>query len=124
MKIAHIFISMPVGGAEDLAVGLARHMPPGIELEFVCLRSLGVVGEELRARGVPVHLLPVAPTRRLNLLGVWRLARWLQEVYHCRVHQGTGESPQERFARSLLMPATALALSSANVVAQTRARNT
>jgi transposase InsO family protein len=30
-----------------------------------------------------------------------KLARWLQEVYHPRVHDGIGESPQERFARFL-----------------------
>src|SRR5262245_49326364 len=30
-----------------------------------------------------------------------KLARWLQEVYHPRPHQGIGESPQERFARAL-----------------------
>lgn len=30
-----------------------------------------------------------------------KLASWLQEVYHPRVHQGIGESPQERYARSV-----------------------
>jgi putative transposase len=30
-----------------------------------------------------------------------KLARWLQEVYHPRPHDGIGESPQERFARAL-----------------------
>ena len=30
-----------------------------------------------------------------------KLACWLQEVYHPRVHDGIGESPQERFARAL-----------------------
>jgi putative transposase len=30
-----------------------------------------------------------------------QLARWLQEVYHSRVHEGIGESPQERFTRAL-----------------------
>jgi putative transposase len=30
-----------------------------------------------------------------------KLARGLQEVYHPRVHEGTSESPQERFARAL-----------------------
>ncbi len=30
-----------------------------------------------------------------------KLAVWLQEVYHPRPHEGMGESPQERFARSL-----------------------
>ena len=30
-----------------------------------------------------------------------QLARWLQEIYHPREHEGIGESPQERFARAL-----------------------
>jgi putative transposase len=30
-----------------------------------------------------------------------KLARWLQEVYHPRNHDGIGESPQDRFARAL-----------------------
>jgi putative transposase len=30
-----------------------------------------------------------------------KLAGWLQEIYHPRPHQGIGESPQERFTRSL-----------------------
>jgi transposase InsO family protein len=30
-----------------------------------------------------------------------KLAHWLQEVYHPRVHEGIAESPQERFARAL-----------------------
>jgi len=30
-----------------------------------------------------------------------KLARWLQEVYHPRPHEGIGESPQERFARAI-----------------------
>jgi|CXWL01.1.fsa_nt_gi transposase InsO family protein len=35
-----------------------------------------------------------------------KLSRWLQEVYHCRVHQGTGESPQERFGKALSLVRT------------------
>jgi transposase InsO family protein len=30
-----------------------------------------------------------------------KLACWLQEIYHPRLHEGIGESPQERFARAL-----------------------
>ena len=30
-----------------------------------------------------------------------KFARWLQEVYHPRIHDGTGQSPQERFAQAL-----------------------
>lgn len=77
---------MPVGGAEDLTVGLMPEMPPGFAIEPVCLRELGVVGEELRRAGAPIHLLPVAPTKRLNFSGILRLARWLREQGFAAVH--------------------------------------
>jgi glycosyltransferase involved in cell wall biosynthesis len=86
VKIAHLYLSMPVGGAEDLTVGLMSAMPPGFAIEPVCLRELGVVGVELQRAGGPVHLLPVAPTKRLNVPGIFRLSRWLREQGFAAVH--------------------------------------
>lgn len=86
LKIAHLFLSMPVGGAEDLTVGLMSVMPPGCVVEPVCLRELGVVGTELQQAGRPIHLVPVAPTKRLNVPGIYRLARWLREQDFAAVH--------------------------------------
>ena len=45
---------MPVGGAKDLFLSLHNHLPPDVRATFVCLRSLGVLGEEARATGLPV----------------------------------------------------------------------
>ena len=70
---------MPVGGAEDFLLSASRYLPPGIEPHFVCLRKLGVLGEEAQKAGLKVDLVPVFPTKRMNPLGMLRLARWFRE---------------------------------------------
>jgi len=79
VKIAFLFVSMPVGGAEDLFLSLARYLSSDIESIFVCLRALGVLGEEALAEGRRIELAPVFPTKRITPLGIWRLARWFRE---------------------------------------------
>jgi glycosyltransferase involved in cell wall biosynthesis len=90
MRAAHVFISMPVGGAEDIVLTLAESEVPGVEIVTVCLRELGVAGAEASERGVRVELLRAAPRRRFSPLGVWRLSRWLREqridVVHSHVY--------------------------------------
>lgn len=70
---------MPVGGAEDLFLSIARNLPPEIEPHFVCLRNLGVLGEEALRSGLKVHLAPFFPTKRISPLGILRLARWFRD---------------------------------------------
>lgn len=81
---------MPVGGAEDLTAALMRRMSADVRLVAVCLRSLGAVGEELAQAGHDVFQLSIAPSKRLNLPGIFRLSRWLQEheinVVHTQVY--------------------------------------
>lgn len=86
---------MPVGGAEDFALGVHRHLVPEVESRFVCLRSLDVLGEEARESGLPVDLVPVFPTKRISPVGIWRLSRWLAaegielvhtQTYHAHLH--------------------------------------
>jgi len=79
IKVAYPFVTMPVGGAEDLFLSLARYLPADIESAFVCLRALGVLGEEALAEGRRIELARVFPTKRITPLGVWRLARWFRE---------------------------------------------
>lgn len=90
MRAAHVFISMPVGGAEDIVLSLASAGVPGVEILPICLRELGVAGAEASEAGVPVQLLHAARSRRFSLLGVWRLSRWLREqridVVHSHVY--------------------------------------
>lgn len=80
---------MPVGGAEDFALGVHRHLSPEVQARFVCLRSLDLLGEEARSRGLPVDLVPVFPTRRVSPLGIWRLAKWLRKEGIQLVHSQT-----------------------------------
>lgn len=90
MKIVHIFLSLPVGGAEDLVMSLVRHQSIAHKTEVLCLRDLGVAGEEAVREGLPVKLLPCARSKRLSITGIWRLARWLKnqgvDIVHSHVY--------------------------------------
>lgn len=90
INVAHVFLSMPVGGAEDLTMALMRETSADVRYVAVCLRSLGVVGDELAKAGHQVCEVPAAPTRRLSLAGILRLSRWLRErdiaVVHTQVY--------------------------------------
>jgi glycosyltransferase involved in cell wall biosynthesis len=79
VKIAFLFVSMPVGGAEDFLLSASKYLPLGIEARFVCLRNLGVLGEEARLAGLPIDVVPVFPTKRMNPLEMLRLAWWFRE---------------------------------------------
>jgi glycosyltransferase involved in cell wall biosynthesis len=83
---------MPVGGAEDFAAVISRYLPAPFEPVFLCLRDLGVMGEELRRAGREVHLVRAAPGKRWNLPGVLRLARWLRDEKIRLVHSQTYHS--------------------------------
>jgi len=78
-KVAFLFVSMPVGGAEDFLLSASRYLPEEIDASFVCLRDFGVLGEEAKTAGAKITLVPVFPTKRINPLGMLRLARWLRE---------------------------------------------
>lgn len=83
-------MGMPVGGAEDLAVGISGSLASqGISTSFVCLRELGVVGEELAQKNAPVHLLKAAPGKRFSLPGLLQFARWLRANEIALVHSHT-----------------------------------
>jgi glycosyltransferase involved in cell wall biosynthesis len=88
---------MPVGGAEDFALGVYPHLAPEVNARFVCLRSLDVLGEEAVVKGLPVELLPLYPGKRINPIAVWKFSRWLHrekiavlhtQTYHAHVFGG------------------------------------
>lgn len=93
MKVASVFMGMPVGGAEDLSVGLARALRArGIKTSFVCLREQGVVGGELAAsaeEGKDFHLLKVAPGKRFSWKGLFSLSLWFRKNGFDAVHSHT-----------------------------------
>lgn len=70
---------MPVGGAEDFALGVYTHLAPEVDAQFVCLRSLDILGEESVKKGIPVKLLPLFLSKRINPLAIWRFSRWLRQ---------------------------------------------
>lgn len=86
MRVAHIFMSMPVGGAEDLVALLARHRTPGQEIRLVCLREPGTVGLELAASGYPLECLPWVHRKRPAPMAYFKLARWLRRERIALVH--------------------------------------
>lgn len=81
---------MPVGGAEDFALGVFPHLCPEVDARFVCLRRLDVLGEEARAKGLPVEHLPLFPAKRLHPFKIWRFSRWLRregiDVLHTQTY--------------------------------------
>jgi glycosyltransferase involved in cell wall biosynthesis len=83
MRIAHVFISMPVGGAEDLVLSIVRGTP---QAQAVCLKELGVAGESAAADGLAVTLLPILKGKRFSPTAVWRLSRWLRDQHIDIVH--------------------------------------
>ena len=85
-KMAFVFVSMPVGGAEDFALSIARYLDAEFQPHFVCLRELGQLGEEARAAGWPVHLAPFFPSKMVNPLNIRRFAAWLRQGEFQLVH--------------------------------------
>jgi L-malate glycosyltransferase len=83
---------MPVGGAEDFAAVVSRYLPAPFHPVFLCLRDLGVLGNELRGAGREVHLVPVAPGKHWNAAGTVRLARWFRSQRIELVHSQTYNS--------------------------------
>lgn len=91
MKVAHVFIRMPVGGAEDLVGDILRTAPPGVDIRIICLQKLDKVGESLQQQ-LPgrVTLLPWVPHKRFRLSAIRKLADWLRQegiqIVHTHVY--------------------------------------
>jgi L-malate glycosyltransferase len=82
--VCQVLHSLGVGGAEVLAVRLARQLGDHYRFVFACLDELGPLGEQVRSEGIPVHVLG----RRAGLDGrcVWRLAQLLRREGAALVH--------------------------------------
>ena len=81
LKVLHLLVSLPVGGAEDLVAAIVRGLDPErFAAGVACLGFPGPVGEELRAAGYPVHYLGLD----VKHTSAWRLVaavrRLLQEL--------------------------------------------
>jgi len=105
MKVAAVFMSMPVGGAEDLALSLGSALAEsGVETHFVCLRAEGELGKlAAREASERFHCLPVAPGKRFHPVGFLRLTNWLRrekfDLVHSHTYHGhTYAGPAARWA--------------------------
>jgi glycosyltransferase involved in cell wall biosynthesis len=88
-KVAFVFTSMPVGGAEDFALGVGPHLAPDFEAHYVCLRERGRLGEEAAAARRPVHVVPFFRSRWITPWAVRRFAAWLRREQISVVHSQT-----------------------------------
>lgn len=86
VRIAFVFVHMPVGGAEDFALAAARQMDPGFAPCFVCLREPGQLGEEARAAGLDVRVAPFFRGKRIYPWNIIRFASWLRRAKIALVH--------------------------------------
>ena len=82
MYVAHTF---GVGGAEELVLNLVRHLPHRFEPMVCAIGEPGAVGEEIRAAGVPVAALGLAPGLR-RPWDVVRLSRFMRRTRPLIVH--------------------------------------
>jgi glycosyltransferase involved in cell wall biosynthesis len=85
LRIAHVVLSLPVGGTERLVEQMVRNPPPGAEAACICLDGEGTIGTDLREAGFPVHVLGRKPGLDLSLPR--KLARVAAEnrydILHC-----------------------------------------
>lgn len=61
LTICQLLIGLGMGGAEVLAARMARRLNGRFRFIFACLDEQGVLGEDLRAEGFPVHVLGRQP---------------------------------------------------------------
>src|SRR5512143_307361 len=81
LKILHLLVSLPVGGAEDLVAAIVRGLDPKrFEAEVACLGFPGPVGAELYEAGYPVSYLGLDVKRTSGWRLVADLRRLLQEL--------------------------------------------
>ncbi|MGA0093869.1 MAG: glycosyltransferase, partial [Chthoniobacterales bacterium] len=80
---------MPVGGAEDFALGAGSQLDAHFEAHYICLREYGRLGEEAKHSGVPVHLVRVFASRWITPWAIRRFAAWLQKEKIALVHSQT-----------------------------------
>jgi glycosyltransferase involved in cell wall biosynthesis len=79
-KVLHIISNLTMGGAETMLLRLLERTDLAeFPSEVVSLMDVSVMGERIRATGVPVRALGIHP-RRPNPLGLLRLAREIRRV--------------------------------------------
>ncbi len=81
LKILHLLVSLPVGGAEDLVAAIVRGLDPRrFDPGVACLGDPGPVGQELHEAGYPVSYLSLDVKRTSAWQLVSSLRRLLEEL--------------------------------------------
>ncbi len=81
LKVLHLLVSLPVGGAEDLVAAIVRGLDPErFSAEVACIGFPGPVGAELYEAGYPVSYLGLDVKRTSSWRLVADLRRLLQEL--------------------------------------------
>lgn len=58
VRLLHLFVSLPVGGAENILLNTVRGLDPQRYHSTVCcIQQKGPIGEEVEALGVPLQVL-------------------------------------------------------------------
>lgn len=80
-KIVHVIIGLNVGGAELMLKRLVLHSQQGgqFQHEVISLTELGVIGADLQAQGIPVHVLGMSSAFSL-LQTYFKLSRLLKKL--------------------------------------------
>jgi glycosyltransferase involved in cell wall biosynthesis len=80
IKVLHLFVTLPVGGAEDLLAGIITGLDPARFIpEVACLGQAGPVGEELRRQGQAVFHLGLDIKKDSLFRIVHKLREFLKE---------------------------------------------
>jgi glycosyltransferase involved in cell wall biosynthesis len=91
LKVLHLLATMPVGGAEDLVAAIVQGLDPRrFAVSVVTLGPLGLVGQELRARGYEVVSLGLdikrTSTWRIVAAVRRRLKAGLPDILHTHLY--------------------------------------
>jgi glycosyltransferase involved in cell wall biosynthesis len=85
IRVAFVSHAFNVGGAEEMVLSLARHLPPRFEPVVCAFHQAGPIGGEIAAAGIRVDALGLDPGLR-RPLDVWRLRNHLRRTAPVIVH--------------------------------------
>lgn len=85
MRVTYMAHAFHVGGAEEMALNLVRHLPPRFAPAVCCIHSAGALGEEIRGTGVPFTVLGLNPGFK-HPFDVARIRAYLSESRPQIVH--------------------------------------
>jgi glycosyltransferase involved in cell wall biosynthesis len=81
IKVLHLLVSLPVGGAEDLVAAVVAGLEPArFDVHVATIGSPGLIGEELARAGYPVHSLGLDLKEDPDVKIIWQVRRLLKDL--------------------------------------------